>query len=43
MHLVNVKVLEWPGNSPDINPIDNPWSIIKAGLLKTDCTTKKTG
>ena len=21
--------MEWPGNSPDINPIENVWNIIK--------------
>ena len=25
----NVHVLEWPGNSPDLNPIENAWNFLK--------------
>ena len=25
----NVNLLEWPGNSPDLNPIENLWTNIK--------------
>ncbi len=25
----NIQVLDWPGNSPDINPIENAWFILK--------------
>ena len=31
------KVMDWPGNSPDLNPIENVWSIMK-GRLKKDHT-----
>jgi len=35
----NIAVLKWPGNSPDLNPIENLWAIIKKELHKYDCTT----
>lgn len=34
-----LTVLDWPGNSPDINPIENLWAIIKRRLQKEDCST----
>lgn len=37
----NIYCLEWPGNSPDINPIENLWAIVKKRLRKLDCTTKE--
>ena len=24
-----INVLEWPGNSPDLNPIENAWNVMK--------------
>ena len=33
-----IKVLERSGNSPDLNPIENLWSIIKNKLRSKDCT-----
>jgi hypothetical protein len=32
-----VAVMDWPGNSPDLNPIENLWSIMKK-KLKEDHT-----
>jgi transposase len=32
-----LEILDWPGNSPDISPIENFWAIIKQRLLKEDC------
>ena len=30
----NIKKIQWPGNSPDLNPIENLWAILKAKLKK---------
>lgn len=24
-----VKLLDWPGNSPDLNPIENAWQLVE--------------
>ena len=37
---MKIKVLDWAGNSPDLNPIENLWSIVKNRLRKLDWTTK---
>lgn len=36
-----ITVLDWPGNSPDLSPIENLWSIIKTKLRAKDCTTQQ--
>ena len=36
----NIRLIDWPGNSPDLNPMENLWSIVKAEVRKRDCTTE---
>lgn len=31
----NINILDWPGNSPDLNPIENAWSVMKNKLQET--------
>ena len=35
----NICVLDWPGNSTDLNPMENLWAIVKLEARKKDCTT----
>ena len=44
MQLLNesgVRVLKWPGNSPDLSPIENIWVIFKRKIRKETLTTKQ--
>lgn len=34
-----VPEIEWPGNSPDLNPIENVWSLMKSELKGKDTST----
>jgi transposase len=41
-YLNNVKIplLPWPGNSPDMNPIENLWAIVKRRMASIRITTR---
>ena len=37
----NIQLIRWPGNSPDLNPIENVWAWIKRRLRDIPCTNMK--
>ncbi|GFY20225.1 uncharacterized protein TNCV_208571 [Trichonephila clavipes] len=37
----NIPMLDWPGNSPDMNPIKNVWELMEREVAK-DVITNKT-
>ena len=34
-------MLEWPGNSPEINPIENIWAYLKRAMQQITCHSKE--
>ncbi|GFY23537.1 transposable element Tcb2 transposase [Trichonephila clavipes] len=36
----NIPLLDWPGNSPDMNPIENIWELMKREVAKVVITNK---
>ena len=37
----NIPLLDWPGNSYDMNPMDNLWEIVKIKMKGENITTKQ--
>ncbi|GFV63417.1 uncharacterized protein TNCV_4458411 [Trichonephila clavipes] len=37
----NIPMLDWPGNSPDMNPIENAWELMEREVVK-DVITNET-
>ena len=40
LHLEGIRTIPWPGNSPDLNPIENAWAIMKTKLANERPTSR---
>lgn len=38
---VGIEVLPWPGNSPDLNPIEGLWKMLKDKVCSSDITNRR--
>ena len=41
LHEQNIRLLSWPGNSPDMNRIENVWELVKREMAKDMITSKQ--
>ena len=41
LHEQNIPLLSWPGNSPDMTPIENVWELVKREMAKDMITSKQ--
>ena len=37
---LGLEVMPWPAQSPDLNPIENAWKLLKASISTEKCTNE---